>query len=451
MWALQRLHRLLVGDEAKAEQVTLQLEQLKAPDSALGSLLEELPQALLRQYEYEDISVRAGLHLMHSDFFKVLVALACDLELDKMVGLADNHKWSWFRKFCHASRVAKSLINRTPLPPNFCQEVRKKLSDLTGEESWEHERHDLFKKEHDEQLLIWLNRRPEDWTLSWGGSGTIYGWGHNHRGQLGGIEGAKVKIPTPCEALSTLRPVQLLGGEQTLFAVTPDGKVYATGYGAGGRLGIGGTDSVLVPTLLESVQHVFIKKIAVNSGGKHCLALSADNDVYSWGEGDDGKLGHGGRMACENPKLVEALHGYEIVDVACGGAHSAAITSNGQLYTWGKGRYGRLGHGDSEDQLKPKLVEELVGYKVIDVACGSGDAQTLCITDDDNVWSWGDGDYGKLGRGGSDGCKVPKKIESLAGLGVVKVECGSQFSVALTRSGSVYTWCVRVLRGEGWL
>lgn len=67
------------------------------------------------------------------------------------------------------------------------------------------------------------------------------------------------------------------------------------GYGAGGRLGIGGTDSVLVPTLLESIQHVFIKKVAVNSGGKHCLALSADNDVYSWGEGDDGKLGHGNR------------------------------------------------------------------------------------------------------------------------------------------------------------
>lgn len=100
----------------------------------------------------------------------------------------------------------------------------------------------------------------------------------------------------------------------------------------------------------------------------------------------------------------------------------------------------------------------LLGYKAVDIACGSGDAQTLCITDDgksnltfvelflkqfsspDNVWSWGDGDYGKLGRGGSDGCKIPMKIESLAGLGVIKVECGSQFSVALTRSGSVYTW-----------
>jgi alpha-tubulin suppressor-like RCC1 family protein len=54
-----------------------------------------------------------------------------------------------------------------------------------------------------------------------------------------------------------------------------------------------------------------------------------------------------------------------------------------------------------------------MGYKVIDIACGSGDAQTLCITDDDNVWSWGDGDYGKLGRGGSDGCKVRIIVVSL--------------------------------------
>lgn len=88
-----------------------------------------------------------------------------------------------------------------------------------------HESHDLFKREHDEQIVQWMNRRPDDWTLSAGGSGTIYGWGHNHRGQLGGIEGAKVKVPTPTEALATLRPVQLIGGEQTLFAVTADGKV----------------------------------------------------------------------------------------------------------------------------------------------------------------------------------------------------------------------------------
>lgn len=61
-----------------------------------------------------------------------------------------------------------------------------------------------------------------------------------------------------------------------------------TGYGAGGRLGIGGTESVSTPSLIESLQHVVIKKVAVNSGGKHCLALSADNEVFSWGEGEDG-------------------------------------------------------------------------------------------------------------------------------------------------------------------
>jgi E3 ubiquitin-protein ligase HERC2 len=44
------------------------------------------------------------------------------------------------------------------------------------------------------------------------------------------------------------------------------------------------------------------------------------------------------------------------------------------------------------------------------------------------------------GRGGSDGCKIPMKIDALYGQGVIKVECGSQFSVSLTRSGAVYTW-----------
>lgn len=87
------------------------------------------------------------------------MALACDLEMDKLAGVVDNHKWSWFRKFCHASRVAKALIHRRPLPANFCHEVRKKLADSGGpDERWEHESHEVFRKEHDEQLLIWLNR-----------------------------------------------------------------------------------------------------------------------------------------------------------------------------------------------------------------------------------------------------------------------------------------------------
>lgn len=72
-------------------------------------------------------------------------------------------------------------------------------------------------------------------------------------------------------------------------------QVYATGYGHGGRLGLGGTETVTSVRLIESLQHVVIKKVSVHSGGKHAMALSQDGDVYSWGEGDDGKLGHGNR------------------------------------------------------------------------------------------------------------------------------------------------------------
>lgn len=63
---------------------------------------------------------------------------------------------------------------------------------------------------------------------------------------------------------------------------------------------------------------------------------------------------------CDRPRVIESLRGVEVVDIAAGGAHSACITASGELFTWGKGRYGRLGHGDSEDQLKPKLVSDLL-------------------------------------------------------------------------------------------
>ncbi|CAB0032033.1 unnamed protein product [Trichogramma brassicae] len=378
VWALKKL------------QLIVQCHSVK-PQVTLTSLLGSLPQILLRQYEYEDPAVRGGKQLMHSDFFKTLVSLACDLELDTMPYCAEIHKWSWFRRYCLSARVANSLINRTPLPAAFCVEVSKRISEMVSDDVEnvvrEHENHALFKQEHDETLLQWFTRRPDDWTLSWDGCGAIYGWGHNHRGQLGGLEGAKVKLPLPCDSLSALRPVQLAGGEQTLFAVTADGKVYATGYGALGRLGIGGVESAMVPTLLESIQHVYIKKVAVNSGGKHCLALSSEGHVYSWGEGEDGKLGHGNRLTYDRPKLIESLLGTEIVDIACGGHHSAAISSAGWLFTWGKGRF----HLNSYNFDHERYRFSFAGVRAIitawatapTITCAAREKSTLCESVDD--------------------------------------------------------------------
>ena len=62
----------------------------------------------------------------------------------------------------------------------------------------------------------------------------------------------------------------------------------------------------------------------------------------------------------------------------------------GELYTWGCGEYGRLGHSDNVTQLRPKQVKALAGQRVIQVACGSRDAQTLALTDEGLVYSWGE-------------------------------------------------------------
>lgn len=75
----------------------------------------------------------------------------------------------------------------------------------------------------------------------------------------------------------------------------------------------------------------------------------------------EGRVGHGDCHSacprnCDKPRLIEALKSRRIRDIACGSSHSAALTSSGELYTWGLGEYGRLGHGDNATQLKPKMV-----------------------------------------------------------------------------------------------
>lgn len=70
-----------------------------------------------------------------------------------------------------------------------------------------------------------LFRYPKDWDIPTSFNFSIFGWGHNHRGQLGGVDGNKVKVPRICDSFGEVSPVQITGGEQTLFAVTADGKV----------------------------------------------------------------------------------------------------------------------------------------------------------------------------------------------------------------------------------
>eukprot|EP00966_Prymnesium_polylepis_P114063 2636199-Prymnesium_polylepis.1 len=76
--------------------------------------------------------------------------------------------------------------------------------------------------------------------------------------------------------------------------------------------------------------------------------------------------------------------------------------------------YGRLGHGDEGNQRTPKVVEALAGVTVRTVAAG-GD-HSLVLSEDGVVYSFGDGDGGKLGHGNEEGQRTPKVIEALQGV-----------------------------------
>ena len=72
---------------------------------------------------------------------------------------------------------------------------------------------------------------------------------------------------------------------------------------------------------MTALAQYVVKKVAVHSGGKHAMALTVDGRVFSWGEGDDGKLGHCSRLACDRPRLIEALKSKRVRDIACGSSH----------------------------------------------------------------------------------------------------------------------------------
>lgn len=142
-------------------------------------------------------------------------------------------------------------------------------------------------------------------------------------------------------------------------------------------------------------------------------------------------------MPREHPTKINALE-RSVKSIHVGCSYSAAITYNGSLFTWGRGTYGRLGHGNSDDKLLPTQVAALADHKIVDVALGSGDAHTLAVTAAGLVYAWGDGDFGKLGNGSCNGSQLPQLIETLPR--VQRVFAGAQFSVALTCEGKLYSW-----------
>jgi RCC1 and BTB domain-containing protein len=86
------------------------------------------------------------------------------------------------------------------------------------------------------------------------------------------------------------------------------------------------------PTYVDALRGVGVRQIACGSG--HTVVLTTDGEVYTWGRGDDGRLGHGDNGWKYVPRITQSLAGQVVCQVTCGSYHTAAVTGNGELYTW---------------------------------------------------------------------------------------------------------------------
>lgn len=99
------------------------------------------------------------------------------------------------------------------------------------------------------------------------------------------------------------------------------------------------------------------------------------SNVYSFGGGHAGKLGHGDEENQVSPKPIDGLS--DIQAVAAGGSHSLVLTVTGDVYSFGDGAYGGLGHGDTNHKLMPTKIENLPKIKAI----AAGHRYSLVLTE----------------------------------------------------------------------
>uniref|UniRef100_A0A0D9VW53 RCC1-like domain-containing protein n=1 Tax=Leersia perrieri TaxID=77586 RepID=A0A0D9VW53_9ORYZ len=198
----------------------------------------------------------------------------------------------------------------------------------------------------------------------------------------------------------------------------------------------------------------------VSCGAVHVMALSEDGLLQAWGYNEYGQLGRGytseglqgahvlnayARFLDEAPELVK------IIRVSCGEYHTSAISENGEVYTWGLGSMGQLGHcslQSADKELIPRRVVALDRTVIRDVSCGG--VHSCAVTEDGALYAWGGGHVGQLGLGPQSGffsCALNGSEMLLRNIpvlvipsGVKLVTCGHSHTLVSMKDGRIYGW-----------
>mmetsp|Transcript_60167 Transcript_60167/g.169740 ORF Transcript_60167/g.169740 Transcript_60167/m.169740 type:complete len:985 (-) Transcript_60167:22-2976(-) len=274
----------------------------------------------------------------------------------------------------------------------------------------------------------------------------VFAWGANHRYQLGlNFEPKMQRVPAPVLTLENVRIASVASNESHTLYLTEEGHVWTCGSGFCGLLGHGNTNDSPQPRPVEALLHTRIIDVAL--GVRHSVAVSDKGQVFTWGAADLGQLGHGstddkevhefafdpksgGTFAyVSKPTVVMSLFGKRIAArrASCCNFSTAVLSDQGHLFTWGNNTDGQCGQGQKCPDHKlvyvdphmqrtamqaitvPRRVDTNVLFKKIN--CGG--YHMLAIDEDDRVWTWGQGMWGKLGHGDQRSMYEAKLVDTL--------------------------------------
>lgn len=258
-----------------------------------------------------------------------------------------------------------------------------------------------------------------------------------------------IRVLTRVARLTRWRVCAVAAGYVHALALTADGLVFSWGAGGDGALGHGdqGGPDMTEPTVIGGLRGLQVSAIA--AGSRFSLCCTDTGHTYSWGYHAAGLLGQeeaeGPNM--HSPRLIAGLRGAAVCALAAGEIHCLALTSTGRLYSWGSANDSRLGYEAQPPlrmQASPRLVETTAwcGRAVVSIACGA--AHSLALTAAGVVYAWGSNKTGQLGMGHTTPQARPERVRwpydyDHVGNPAVAIAAGFTTSVVVDRAGR--HWC----------
>jgi alpha-tubulin suppressor-like RCC1 family protein len=188
----------------------------------------------------------------------------------------------------------------------------------------------------------------------------------------------------------------------------------------------------------------------VEIGSNHSAAIDSEGNIFTWGYNYYGQLGDGTSTNRTTPTEITnqfgLVAGETITSVSLGGSHSAAITSKGRIFTWGNNEFGQLGDGTSTSKNIPTEITSFFNLNITEKisSISIGYSYSSAITSEGRIFTWGVNYSSVLGDGTTTHRYVPTDITNQFSLNteevIINVFFGSSHSGAITSQGRVFTW-----------